>query len=122
MKVYQVISHDEEQQTIGVFSTIDLAKLAIRSRWNVLMKSDNYVKPFDALMSIEELELDNSNYETANVIYFDYGYDQGLIQRKNAKLLNRKRGRQKFVNEMHIINLFLTLRKVIVKNWSILLD
>ncbi|HEY7570435.1 MAG TPA: hypothetical protein VH796_03615 [Nitrososphaeraceae archaeon] len=117
-----MISHDEEQQTIGVFSTIDLAKLAIRSRWNVLMKSDNYVKPFDALMSIEELELDNPNYETANMIYFDYGYDQGLIQRKNAKLLNRKRGRQKFVNEMHIINLFLTLRKVIVKNWSILLD
>lgn len=95
MKVYQVISHDEEQQTIGVFSTIDLAKLAIRNRWNALMKSDNHIKPFDALMSIEELELDNPNYETSKVIYFDYGYDQGLIQRKNAELLNRKRWERK---------------------------
>ncbi|HEY7082407.1 MAG TPA: hypothetical protein VH500_22175 [Nitrososphaeraceae archaeon] len=95
MKIYQVISHDEEQQTIGVFSTIDLAKLAIRDRWNILMKSDNYVKPFDALMSIEELELDNPDYETSNVIYFDYGYGQGLIKRKNAELSKRKRGQAK---------------------------
>jgi len=56
MKVYQVITHDEEQQTIGVFSTIDLAKQAIRHRWNLLMKSHSYVNSFDALMSIEELE------------------------------------------------------------------
>lgn len=91
MKIYHVISHDEEQQTIGVFSTIDLAKRAIRDRWNILMKSDNYVKPFEALMSIEELELDNPNYETSNVIYFDYGYDQGMIKRKNAELSKRKR-------------------------------
>lgn len=92
MKVYQVISNDEEQQTIGVFSTVDLAKRAIRDRWNLLMKSDKYIKPFDALMSIEELELDNPNYETSKVIYFDYGYDQGLIKRKNSELLKRKRG------------------------------
>jgi hypothetical protein len=95
MKVYQVITHDEEQQTIGVFSTIDLAKQAIRHRWNLLMKSHSYVNSFDALMSIEELEIDNPEYETSNLIYFDYGYDQGLIERNNAALLARKREKAK---------------------------
>ena len=70
MKVYQVISHNEERQTIGVFYSIDLDKLAIRKQ------------AIGALISIEELELDNPNYETSKVTYFDYGYDQGLIQRK----------------------------------------
>jgi hypothetical protein len=55
------------------------------------MKSHSYVNSFDALMSIEELEIDNLEYETSNVIYFDYGYDQGLIERNNAALLARKR-------------------------------
>ena len=41
-------------------------------------------------MSIEELELDNPGYEASNVIYFDYGYDQGLIERKNAEYFRRK--------------------------------
>jgi hypothetical protein len=95
MKVYQVITHDEEQQTIGVFSNIDLAKQAIRHRWNLLMKSHSYVSAFDALMSIEELEIDNPEYETSNLIYFDYGYDQGLIERNNAALLARKREKAK---------------------------
>jgi len=95
MKVYQVITHDEEQQTIGVFSTIDLAKQAIRHRWNLLMKSHSYVNSFDAFMSIAELEIDNPEYETSNLIYFDYGYNQGLIERNNAALLARKREKAK---------------------------
>ena len=53
MIVYQVIIHDEEQQTIGIFSTIELAKHAIRVRWNKLIPSPNYLSSFDALMSIE---------------------------------------------------------------------
>jgi hypothetical protein len=95
MKVYQVITHDEEQQTIGVFSTIDLAKQAIIHRWNLLTKSHGYVNSFDALMSIEELEIDNPEYETSNMIYVNYGYNQGLNKRKNAELLARKRGKAK---------------------------
>jgi len=95
MKVYQVITHDEEQQTIGVFSTIDLAKQAIEHRWNLLMKSHSYVNSFDALMSIEDLEINNPEYETSNVIYFEYGYDHGLIERNNAALLARKREKSK---------------------------
>jgi hypothetical protein len=95
MKVYQVITHDEEQQTIGVFSTIDLAKQAIIHRWNLLTKSNGYVNSFDALMSIEELEIDNPEYETSNMIYVNYGYNQGLNKRKNAELLARKRGKAK---------------------------
>jgi hypothetical protein len=91
MIVCQVITHDEEQQTIGIFSTIELAKHTIRVRWNRLIESPNYVSSFDALMSIEELELDNPDYEASNVIYFDYGYDQGLIERKNAEYFRRKR-------------------------------
>ena len=89
MKVYQVITHDEEQQTIGVFSTIDLAKQAIIHRWNLLMKSHSYVNSFDALMSIEEL--DNPEYETSNVIYFDYGYDQGLVERNKCCTIGKKK-------------------------------
>ena len=95
MKVYQVITHDEEQQTIGVFSTIDLAKQAIKHRWNLLMKSHSYVNSFDSLMSIEELEIDNPEYETSNLIYFDYGYDQGLFELDNAALLAKKREKAK---------------------------
>jgi hypothetical protein len=34
MIVYQVITHDEKQQTIGIFSTIELVKHAIRVKWN----------------------------------------------------------------------------------------
>ena len=59
------------------------------------MKSHSYVNSFDALMSIEELEIDNPEYETSNVIYFDYGYDQGLIERKNAGTIDKKRGKAK---------------------------
>jgi hypothetical protein len=46
-------------------------------------------------MSIEELEIDNPEYETSNLIYFDYGYDQGLFELDNAALLAKKREKAK---------------------------
>lgn len=119
MKVYQVITHDEEQQTIGVFSTIDLAKQAIRHRWDLLMKSHSYVNSFDALMSIEELEIDNPEYETSNVIYFDYGYDQGLIERNNAALLTRIRDLYSSVLDVTLDYFFISILSDQVRNKQI---
>ena len=90
MKVYLVKTiHCEESEILGIFSTMEQAKQLILDKWSKKIRSFDYIRYHDALMAIESFELDNP--EAREQIEFDYGYDEQLLEKKNAEYWMRIR-------------------------------
>ncbi len=81
--------HFEESEILGIFSTMEQAKQLIRDKWSKKIRSFDYIRYHDVLMAIEAFELDNP--ETREQIEFDYGYDEQLLEKKNAEYWMRIR-------------------------------